>query len=168
MNDGLLDAFHHNAWATRELLRVCRGLTEAQLRMTAPGTYGSSIATLRHLVASEAGYCRRLTGEEPAWYGRADDEPGLDELAGRGGDLAARWERFLAQPFDAERTFVVAWHDGADRDVPAGVYLAQALHHGNEHRAQICTVLTSIGVTTPDLGVWDYAEATNRARRRES
>ena len=62
--------------------------------------------------------------------------------------------------------FMIKWHDGTDRDVPAGVILAQALHHGNEHRAHICTVLSSIGVTTPALGLWDYAEATDRAARR--
>ena len=168
MNDGLVDGFRHNAWAMRELLLLCRELTETQLQATAPGTYGSIIATLWHTVSSEAGYCARLTGEERRWDRRTEESPSLDELAGHIDDLAARWDRFLAHPFDAERTFVVKWHDGTDYDVPAGVFLAQALHHGNEHRAQICTVLSSIGVTTPALGLWDYAEATNRATRRET
>jgi len=165
VNDGLLDAFGHNAWATRELLLLCQGLTEAQLQTSAPGTYGSIIATLRHTVSSEAGYCERLTGEDLPWD-RRSESPSLAEVAQRHDDLAARWGRFLADPFDAERTFVVECHDGTDYDVPAGVYLAQALHHGNEHRAQICTVLSSIGVTAPALGLWDYAEATERAKRR--
>lgn len=167
MNDGLIDAFRHNAWAMRELLRVCQPLSETQLDTTVPGTYGSIIATLRHTVRSEAGYCRRLTGEEPDWYVQGDDSAGLDELARYIEDLAARWERFLASPFDAERTFVVEWHDGIDRDVPAGVFLAQALHHGNEHRAQIATALTTIGVEPPGWGLWEFAEATNRAPRRQ-
>ncbi len=167
MNDGLIDSFRHNAWATREVLCVCQQLTQPQLETTVPGTYGSIISTLRHTVASEAGYCRRLTGEESAWYGHTDDAT-VAALVEYADDLAARWERFLTQPFDAERTFVVEWHDGSDRDVPAGIYLAQALHHGNEHRTQICTTLTSIGVKTPDLGLWDYAEATNRAPRRST
>ena len=81
-------------------------------------------------------------------------------------DLAARWDRFLSEPFDAERLFVISWHDGIDRDVPAGIVLNQVLHHGNEHRTQINTTLTSIGVQTPDLGLWDFAEATNRALQR--
>ena len=168
MNDGLVDAFRHNAWATRELLPICRGLTEDQLQTTVPGTYGSIIATLWHVVSSEAGYCARLTGEAPDWDRRAESPPSLDVLAGYIDDLAARWERFLAQPFDAERTFVIPWHDGFDRDVPAGVVLAQALHHGNEHRAQIATALTSIGVTPPDWGLWEWAEATDRAPRRQT
>ncbi len=168
MNDGLHDAFQHNAWATRELLVVCQSLTESQLHMTAPGTYGSIIATLWHTVRSDASYCRRLTGEAPSWDWRAEAAPSLATLAGYLDDLAARWERFLAQPFDADRTFVIKWDDDADFAVPAGVVLAQALHHGNEHRAQICTVLTSIGVPAPDLGVWEFAAATKRAAPHQS
>lgn len=168
MNDGLIDAFNHNAWAMRELLLVCQTLTPDQLQATTPGTYGSIIATFSHTVSSEAGYCARLTGEELRWHRRNEELPSLDELAGRIDDLSTRWKGFLADPFDAERTFVVEWHDGSDYDVPAGVFLAQALHHGNEHRAQICTILSSIAVATPALGLWDYAEATSRARRREA
>ncbi|MEX1158462.1 MAG: DinB family protein [Thermomicrobiales bacterium] len=168
MNDGLIDLFQHSAWATREVCRVCQGLSEAQLEAIAPGTYGSVIATLRHLVSAEAGYCRRLTGDEPVWYERARQSPSLDELAGYTDDLAARWEQFLTVPFDAERMFVIPWHDGTQRNVPAGVYLAQALHHGCEHRTQIFTILSSLGVETPDLGLWDYSEITNRSTPRDA
>ena len=62
MNDGLVDAFRHNAWATREVLRACRGLTPDQLDAAVTGTYGSIIATLRHIVRAEAAYCARQ------WY----------------------------------------------------------------------------------------------------
>ena len=61
---------------------------------------------------------------------------------------------------------VVPWNDGRDYDVPCGVILAQALHHGNEHRAHLCTVLSSLGLTPTALGLWDYAEATHRAKPR--
>ena len=167
MNDGLIDAFRHNAWATDEVLRVCRALTKSQLSRTTPGTYGSIIDTLRHIVGSEAGYYARLAGEEPSWDRRADEAPGIDALGTRAEELAARWERFLAEPFDAERTFAIDWQDGTMRDVPAGVVLAQALHHANEHRTQVCTTLTAIGMPAPELGVWEFAEATNRAKLRE-
>lgn len=166
MNDGLIDGFRHNAWATQQVLKACEGLSDDQLDTTVTGTYGSIIATLRHLVSSEAGYCRRLTGEEPGWYAQRDDAVDLAELAWRVDDLAACWDRFLATPFDAEWIFVIPWHDGIDRDVPAAIVLNQALHHGNEHRTQVCTTLTAIGVQTPDLGLWDWAEATDRAPRR--
>jgi uncharacterized damage-inducible protein DinB len=168
MNDGLVDAFRHNAWATREFLQVCRELPEDQLQAEAPGQYGSIIDMFLHLVSSETHYLARLTGEEPTWDRRDPTPPSWDETARRTDELAARWERFLAQPFDAERTFVVPWHDGFDRDVPAGVVLAQALYHGNLHRAQVATILTTIGVTPPEWGLWDWAEVTDRAQRRAS
>jgi len=163
MNDGLIDALRHNAWAMRSLLSVCKGLTQSQWQATATGTYGSIAATMWHTISAEASYCARLMGEEPGWDRRAKEPPGVADMESSIVDLAERWDRFLAHPFDAERTIVVKWRDGIDRDVPAGVFLAQALHHGNEHRAHICTILTSIGVPTPELGVWNYAEATNRA-----
>jgi len=43
-----------------------------------------------------------------------------------------------------------------------GIRLAQALHHGTDHRSQICTALTTIGVEPPAIDVWDLAEAQGR------
>jgi len=43
-----------------------------------------------------------------------------------------------------------------------GVRLAQVLHHGSDHRSQICTALTSLGVEPPSIDVWDYGETTGR------
>jgi hypothetical protein len=34
--------------------------------------------------------------------------------------------------------------------------IVQALQHGNDHRTQICTVLSTNGFETPDLDVWAY------------
>ena len=170
MNDGLIDMFRYNAWANREILAACRGLTEEQLDTSVVGTYGSIIATLRHFSASESGYQARLMGEEPSWDRRAGDAPDMPTLMARHDELAERWERFLSTPFDAERTFLIPWHDGIDRDVPAGVVLTQAVIHAHEHRSQICTILTQLGVNAADygggFGAWDYAEVTNRAPQR--
>jgi len=166
MNDGLHDAFRHNAWATRRLLLRCRELTPTQREATVTGIYGNPIATLWHIIASEAGYFSRLADQQPAWDRTAAEPPSLDELTTRAEEMAARWEAFLAEPFDAEQLLVYRWKDGTFKDVPAGVVLAQALHHGNEHRGQINTVLTAIGVEPLALGLWDFAEDTNRARPR--
>src|SRR5258708_1970894 len=140
MNDGLLDAFRHNAWATRQLLVLCRELTPTQRGATTTGVYGSPVATLWHIVAAESNYYFRLADQQPDWDRTATEPPSLDELTARAEEMAARWEAFLAAPFDAERVLVYRWKDGTRKDVPAGVVLAQALHHGNEHRGQINTV----------------------------
>ncbi|HUG74389.1 MAG TPA: DinB family protein [Acidimicrobiia bacterium] len=166
MNDGLSDALRHNSWATATLLSACSGLSAEELEATAVGTHGGIAATFAHIVSSEGYYYRRLTGEQPDWLEGATDCRDLDRIGGWNDDLTARWERLLSDPFDAEITSEVTWHDGGVRDVPAGVVMAQAIHHGTDHRSQICTILTSIGIDPPHLGLWDWAEATDRARPR--
>lgn len=37
-----------------------------------------------------------------------------------------------------------------------------ALHHGTDHRSQICTVLTTLGVEPPEIDVWDYGMEKGR------
>jgi uncharacterized damage-inducible protein DinB len=162
VNDGLLEAFHHNSWATRQLLAFCRGLSEEQLAASATGTYGSIPATFNHLVISDGRYLRRLAGGGPAWVDRQDDAA-LDELAAWAEEAGQLWERLLSEPVDAERVFVVG--DGA-LEVRGGVIVAQALHHGNAHREQICAILTSLGIEPPDIQPWEYAWATGRIWER--
>jgi len=162
VNGALLETFRHNSWATRQLLAFCRDLSEEQLAASATGTYGSIRATFNHIVLSDGRYLRRLAGDAPAWVDRPD-EAELDELTAWTEEAGQRWERFLSEPVDAERVVVV--DDGA-LEVRAGVIVAQALHHGNAHREQICAVLTRLGVEPPDIQPWEYAWATGRMWER--
>ena len=162
MNGALLEAFRHNSWATRQLLAFCRDLSEEQLAASATGTYGSIRATFNHLVFSDGRYLLRLAGGAPPWVDRPDDAD-LDELAARAEEAGQLWERLLSEPVDAERVVVV--DDGA-LEVRAGVIVAQALHHGNAHREQICAILTSLGMEPPDIQPWEYAWATGRIWER--
>jgi uncharacterized damage-inducible protein DinB len=43
-----------------------------------------------------------------------------------------------------------------------GIRLAQALHHGTDHRSQICTTLTTLGVEPPSIDVWDFGARDGR------
>ena len=165
MTDGLLESFRHNAWATRELLAVCKGLTEEQLAASAPGTYGSILATLQHLIDADGAYRTRLSGDAPAWAGKLEEVSDLDELSSYAEEMAGFWETLVAAGFDPDR--IVRWHSPmrqADVEAHAGVLTAQALNHGNEHRSQVCTVLTTIGVEPPELDGWGYAEAAGRIK----
>jgi len=53
MAHALHDPVRHNAWATAQVLEFCRGLDEQTLNATVPGTYGTIIATLRHMIDCE-------------------------------------------------------------------------------------------------------------------
>ena len=163
MGHGLHDLARHNAWATTQVVTFCQGLDEPTLNVTVPGTYGTIIETLRHLIASEASYLRRLTGATSAAPWGEEDAVGLQVLAERAAELAAIWDKFLGGDVETERL----GEGRGDRNevfaIPAGVFITQALHHANEHRAQICTILGALGHEPSDVSAWGYALATGRS-----
>jgi uncharacterized damage-inducible protein DinB len=165
MNDTLLDAFRHNSWANKELLAACRGLPSESLALPAVGSFGSIIATFNHIVNSDAGYVRRFSSSIPTWWVKRENSADLDQLHARIEETARLWEEVLAAPLNAEQVLIL---DEGAYEVHAGVIIAQALHHGNAHREQICAILTGLGVEPPDIQVWAYADATGRGRERRA
>jgi uncharacterized damage-inducible protein DinB len=163
MGYGLDDLARHNAWATAQVLAYCQGLDEPTLNSTAPGTYGTIIETLQHLIDAEASYLFRLTGAWPAHPWRGDDAVGLDVLTERATVLAATLEQFLAGEWDSERLGEARGDEGEVFAVRAGVFLTQALHHANEHRAHICAIIGALGQEPPDVSAWGYAHDTGRS-----
>ena len=73
------------------------------------------------------------------------------------------WAELLAGELDAE-TDVVEHGDGWDFHSPLGLRLAQVVQHGTDHRSQVCTALTSFGLTPPEIDLWSFGEATGRTR----
>ena len=57
----LADAFDHHVWATLAVLDACAALSDEQLATNVPGTYGSMIDTVRHLVGADRWYLFTLT-----------------------------------------------------------------------------------------------------------
>ncbi|MEO8425297.1 MAG: hypothetical protein ABI595_15475 [Actinomycetota bacterium] len=74
------------------------------------------------------------------------------EMEGHG----AAWSRDLAGDIDPDAVLVRRRDDGSETHAPIGIRLAQALHHGTDHRSQICTALTTLGVEPPFIDVWDF------------
>ena len=164
---GLLDPLRHNAWATSQLLAFCRDLGAEQVHATSEGTYGSILATLQHMIGAESRYRFRLTRALPDWSGEPEETADLQELTRMADDMAEFWDELATSDFDPDR--VISWVSrvsGADTEVRAGVLVAQVLNHGNEHRAQIFTILTTIGVEPPRLDGWSYGLASGRFRER--
>jgi uncharacterized damage-inducible protein DinB len=46
--------------------------------------------------------------------------------------------------------------DGTPRDVPKTIILNQVINHATEHRSQIMTIMTQLGIDPPDLQSWAY------------
>ena len=161
MDELLREAFRHHIWANQRLIAFCRELSSEQLGATMPGTYGSILEILNHIVASDAGYLPRIRVARPDWAGDDADIKGLDELAARVGQIAPLWEAYLANPLEVG--YKLSLDDGA-YETQASVPVVQALHHGNVHREQVCAIITSLGVEPCDLQAWAWAEDTGRAR----
>ena len=156
----LSDAFGHHVWATLRLLDVCQELGPEQLETAVPGTYGSILDTMRHLVAADSSYLFVTT------RGRTQpiDEEGMAlpalraEFEGHGD----AWASLLAEGPDPDEVLERHRDNGSETHAPMGIRLAQALHHGTDHRSQICTALTTLGVEPPSIDVWDFGEQDGR------
>lgn len=162
MRSSLADAFEHHVWATLQIIDTCELLPSEQLDTTVPGTYGSIIETLRHLVGADAGYLHVLTDGRTALID--EDTMNLAQLRAAMEAHAEAWASVLSEDGDPETVVVRRRDDGSEAHAPLGVRLAQAVHHGTDHRSQVCTALTTLGVTPPEIDVWAYAFEDDRLR----
>jgi uncharacterized damage-inducible protein DinB len=156
----LADAFAHHVWATLRLVDACLPLSPEQLETTVEGTYGSILATMRHLIGGDASYLWVLTDGHVSEVD--EDRMDLVELRAVMESNGAAWAALVAQDLDPDSDVVRHRDDGIDSFAPTGVRLAQALHHGTDHRSQICTALTTIGIEPPEIDVWAFAAAEGR------
>ncbi len=147
------DAFAHHVWATLLIIDTCRALTTEQLDTSVPGTYGSILDTVRHLVGGDCGYLFVLTGES---HEQIDEEGmDLDQLRAEMVANGPAWTALLGGDLDPAQD-VVRHRDDADSHAPVAIRLAQALDHGSDHRSQVCTALTSLGIEPPEIDAWAY------------
>jgi uncharacterized damage-inducible protein DinB len=170
MTGTLLELFRHKTWATLRLIEYCQGLADDHLDATIPGTFGTIRETLRHLVGADEGYFsiltrKRLSEPLPDGLVKLDYLPAgaihLDELADRTRRLAPRWEILIQDADIAGREFTTS--DGWR--VPGTVPMAQAIHHADDHRSHVLSILGARGFDVPEpngLDVWGYAEATGQ------
>ena len=154
----LLEFFEHNCWANQRLLEHCARLPAEALDKSVPGTYGSIIETLRHLGGAEERYLSYLEDRphrRELWEKAKLDLPRLQETAL---DRAARWRELLAVEPDPAAVLVRKNPDGSEDRLTTRTCLVQAIHHGNDHRTHICTVLGAVGLEVPDLDAWHFYE----------
>ena len=152
-----IEAVRYHKWANLHLLDACATLSDEQLQLTAAGTYGTIAATFQHLASAEQRYLARLVGNQ-ATINERDDFPGiamLRGLASSGGD----------QLIEAAARITPDDTTDMKRDIGRfklhlGVVIIQALHHGNDHRTHVCTILGHHEIPYGDMDVWAYGEAT--------
>ncbi|HSL10269.1 MAG TPA: DinB family protein [Actinomycetota bacterium] len=159
----LREAFGHHAWATRQLLDHCSSLPTELLDRPVDATYGSILDTFRHLVDADASYLHRISGGDLGEMVDDDRALSFDDVVALHERNAAGWETVLERGADPDAAIVHERSDGTVRRATAGVRLAQALHHGSDHRSQISTALTLLGHPAGEFDVWTWGEAVGLA-----
>ena len=161
----LVDAFDHHVWATLVVLDQLAPLTDEQLATKVPGTYGTVLETARHLVGADRWYLFVQTG------GRVDQiEEGtmsVAELRAAMEPDADHWRAILQEQTDPDAILTHTREDGSQEHATWGIRLAQALDHGTDHRSQLCTALTTLGIQPPEIDVWAWGWTNGRFREDE-
>ena len=152
----LVRLFEHNNWANMQIIEACSALSDEQLdAVPQSATKGSIRETLTHLVNSQRGYLSLLTVTLEARHHAPPTFAGLQEsaqISGEGLLALVRDESSKSTKTRLQTTdgfFVEPW-----------VVMLQIINHATEHREQIKSMLTALGLKTPDIDGWDYGEAT--------
>ena len=156
----LADAFDHHVWATLVVLDLLAPLSDEQLATTVPGTYGTVLDTARHLVGADRWYLETLTDGRIS--GIDENSMSIPELRSAMEPSAASWQDLLASDPDPDRDFTYTRDDGTRSHATWGVRLAQAIDHGTDHRSQLCTALTVLGIEPPEIDTWAWAWANGK------
>ena len=154
--DTLATMFDHHEWATLALIDHCAALPPDVQAATAPGTHGSIAATLVHLVAAEQRYLTAMIGGPPADLKVHETIPiGIDQLRAPFEQQAQHWRSLLDRAGELDITLPGR---GQEPDIPhaESLLFLQAIHHGNDHRTQVCTILGALGLEAPELDGWHY------------
>ncbi len=159
-DDILIKLVEHNQWANLQIIQACSTLSDEQL--DAPpksATRGSIRQTLAHITEAEEAYLAFLLGrEERSQWQAAPTMMKLQEAArisGEGfvdlvgGDISKSMHRQLRL---SDGWMVQAW-----------LIILQALNHATEHREQVKSMLSSLGVTPPEVDGWSYGTVANAA-----
>jgi uncharacterized damage-inducible protein DinB len=154
-------AIEHHSWATWKLVLASLDLSTELQESTIPGVFGSIGDTLQHVVGADRWYLFGLQGGpgdmKDSYAERLlDESTPLDQVLEIADENASRWDAVLAAA-DQDEMVSTRRLNGGLRHAPMSIRLAQAAHHGSDHRSQVCTVLTSRGVEPPAISVWDYA-----------
>ena len=160
MSVTLTEAFRYNRWANLLLLDRCAELTDKQLAFTSAGTYGSIADTLRHLVDAERWYLWLVRGAEGS-FRRRNKFPGIASLRAVSAETGAALIALAPKIKDSD-VLVFKERRWVER-IHKSIIVTQAIHHGNDHRTHVCSILGDHRMNIPDMDVWAYGRASRRS-----
>jgi len=150
----LVELIRYNNWANAQVFAACQKLAADQLAAAAPGAYGTIRDTLEHIIRAEASYVGRLTSDRPQPSFRWEDQPALDDIFAFAGQVAGALLDAIQR---IPPTHIVhEEEDGSTVDYQARALFIQVINHGIEHRTNITTILSGLGLPAPEVDGWGY------------
>ena len=139
--------FEHNHWANIQIIQACSALSDEQLDSEAQSaTKGSIRLTLWHLIDTQQSYLSQLTSMESRFNQQAPTNFAelleSAKISGEGLLALARDEtsQSLKTKIQDDGYLIEPW-----------VVMVAAIDHAAEHREQIKSMLSALGVTPPRL-----------------
>ena len=148
--------YHHHLWANLVIFTRCCDLSDDQLDAAVPGVYGTIRETLNHIMRAERSYLSRIISGNPSNQPQDTIDLPIKEMRDeveKTGQGLIDWA-----PKVKENDSVLLDWDGKIREVPKTIILNQVINHATEHRSQILSILTQIGIEPPDVSSWSYFE----------
>jgi len=150
-NDFLVKLFEHNNWANAKIIEACLALSDEQLDAEPQSAVKGNIrATLMHFVMAQRSYVVALTlppGEGPRIQLTLNELKESARKTGEGLLALAKGEQEPLQNLAYIRD---------DFNVEPWMIMVQAINHATEHREQIKSMLSALGITPPEIDGWDF------------
>jgi uncharacterized damage-inducible protein DinB len=152
----LVSIFEHNNWANQQIIEACYALSNEQLdAKPESATVGSIRETLMHFVRSQQGYLGILTVPVEERESISIDFDELKESALKSGEDLLAIARGERKPLQASLRTKNGY------SVEPWVVMVQIINHATEHREQIKSMLTDLGIKPPEIDGWDFGEYSN-------
>ncbi|HYP21770.1 MAG TPA: DinB family protein [Chloroflexia bacterium] len=157
----LATLFDYSIWARDRLLEAMEPLDESGLRELpgeVKGVYGTIFDTFAHMAASEWLWVQRCLGESPMRSPRGEDFNSLRNLVDWWNGVHADAVQLLAglNGSDLEAELTYSGPDGKRRTRKIWHMLLQVPNHQTEHRSQVASMLSNLGVEVPQTDLVVY------------
>jgi uncharacterized damage-inducible protein DinB len=153
----LLELFRYNDQTNDRLLALARPLTDAQLDQSIDVGLGSIRRILRHVLAGEATWLKRWSGNVETPWPDEKISLSIDELSAAFAEMRAARTAYFQSISDADLDRVQPYRDSKGNRFTATLrqMLLQGALHSHHHRAQIGNALKRVASVVTDL---DYMQ----------
>ena len=155
MSSVLRDIIDHHIWANDTLLAFCEGLSNEELALTGPGTYGPVHKTLVHIAEAEQIYLSRIpdTGVERVLDDETATLPPIPAIRAAMRETGEAWRTVMDRWPDGH-AITYRTREGEEERRSISFSVVQMLDHGAEHRNHVRTILSSYGIEPPEIDGW--------------